>query len=155
MAITFATITYHFWMRLIVGYIVNKVMNNKADYRKKRYQLHPIENHFYRIIKVKKWKNRMPSYEPEFFSPKKHTWDEIAQAMCQAEVVHEIIVIMSFVPILASAFCGAFYVFLWTSIFSALFDLLFVIMQRFNRQRVIEITKKKKFLMPIENLYKK
>lgn len=144
LAITFATMAYHFWMRLIVGYIVNKVMNNRADYTRKRYQLYPIESHLYEILKVKKWKSRMPSYDPELFSPKKHTWDEIAQAMCQAEVVHEIIIILSFVPILASAFFGAFSVFLWTSIFSALFDSLFVIMQRYNRQRVMKGIKKGK-----------
>lgn len=144
MAITFATMAYHFWMRLIVGYIVNKVMNNKADYTRKRYQLHPIERRLYEILKVKRWKSRMPSYDPELFSPKKHTWDEIAQAMCQAEVVHEIIIVLSFVPILASAFLGAFSVFLWTSILSALFDSLFVIMQRYNRQRVMRGIKKRK-----------
>lgn len=144
LAITFATISYHFWMRLMVGYLVNKGMDNRADYTKKRYQLHPAELGFYGLIRVKKWKGKMPSYDPELFSPKKHTWDEIAQAMCQAEVVHEIIVILSFVPIIAAVFFGSFYVFLWTSIAAAFFDSLFVIMQRYNRPRVIKMAEKRR-----------
>ena len=144
LAITFATISYHFWMRLIVGYIVNKRMDNKADYTKKWFQLRPAESHFYEMIKVKKWKGKMPSYDPELFSQKKHTWDEIAQAMCQAELVHEVIVILSFVPIIATVFFGAFFVFLWTSIAAALFDSLFVIMQRYNRPRVIKMAEKRR-----------
>ena len=67
LAITFATISYHFWMRLIVGYIVNKRMDNKADYTKKWFQLRPAESHFYEMIKVKKWKGNMPSYDLVLF----------------------------------------------------------------------------------------
>ena len=139
LAITFATISYHFWMRLIVGYIVNKRMDNKADYTKKWFQLRPAESHFYEMIKVKKWKGKMPSYDPELFSKKKHTWDEIAGAMCQSELVHETIVILSFLPILSSLWFDSALVFILTSLFSALFDLMFVIIQRYNRPRVLKI----------------
>ena len=86
----------------------------------------------------------MPTYQPELFSPKEHTWDEIAQAMCQAEVVHEIIIIFSFLPIAASIIWESFWVFFITSILAAMFDLSFVIMQRYNRPRVVKIAKKEK-----------
>ena len=38
LAITFCTITYHFLMRLAVGYAFDALMNNRADYSKKWYQ---------------------------------------------------------------------------------------------------------------------
>ena len=80
----------------------------------------------------------MPAFQPALFDTKIHFWSEKAQAMCQAEVVHEIIVVLSFVPILFSIWVGALPVFLITSILSAGMDLMFVILQRYNRSRVIK-----------------
>ena len=84
----------------------------------------------------------MPTYQPELFSPKEHTWDEIAQAMCQAELVHEIIIVLSFVPILAAIPFGALFVFVITSVLAACYDAMFVIMQRYNRPRILKLIKK-------------
>ena len=80
----------------------------------------------------------MPAFQPALFDTKIHFWSEIAQAMCQAEVVHEIIVVLSFVPILFSIWVGALPVFLITSFLSAGMDLMFVILQRYNRSREIK-----------------
>ena len=107
-AITFGTCFYHFAMRLLVGHLVNHRMRNKADYRKPWYQLRPFEAKFYKWLKVKKWKGNMPTYDPGVFDPKLHTWVEIAQAMCQAELVHEVIVLLSFLPLFAAIPFGAF-----------------------------------------------
>ena len=137
--ITFLTVSYHFLMRLAVGYLINKKMHNTADLSRLWYQSKKWENRLYRFLQVKKWKAFLPSYESENFSPKSHSWSEIAQAMCQAEVVHEIILILSFVPILFSIPFGSTPVFIITSIFAALFDLLFVITQRYNRQRIMKM----------------
>ena len=136
LAITFGTITYHFVMRLLIGWLVMIFMKNKADYTKQWYQLHPWEKTLYKKIKIKKWKNKMPTYRPEDFSPKEHTWHEIAQTMCQSEVGHELIIGFSFLPIIASKWFGAFGVFVITSVISAGFDLIFVMMQRYNRGRI-------------------
>ena len=43
LAITFGTISYHFVMRLLVGGVIDVIMDNKADYNKKWYQLKPFE----------------------------------------------------------------------------------------------------------------
>ncbi len=138
LAITFGTTAYHLGMRLIVGQIFNSTMRNRADFTKKWYRLRPWENKLYRLLKVKAWKDKMPTYHPEAFSPKKHSWNEIAGAMCQSELVHEVNVILSFLPLAASVWFGSFFVFLITSIGGAVFDLIFVIMQRYNRARVIK-----------------
>ncbi|MBE5947743.1 MAG: hypothetical protein E7261_01815 [Lachnospiraceae bacterium] len=142
LAITFGTIAYHFVMRLLVGGIVDTIMHNRADYNKKWYQLRPFEEKLYKKLKVKNWKKKMPTYEPELFDVKKHTFDEIAQAMCQAEVVHEVIVVFSFLPLITVPVFGSFWVFLITSLLSACLDLSFVIMQRYNRPRIIKLIKK-------------
>lgn len=141
LAITFGTITYHFVMRLLIGWLVMIFMKNKADYTKQWYQLHPWEKTLYKKIKIKKWKNKMPTYRPEDFSPKEHTWHEIAQTMCQSEVGHELIIGFSFLPIIASKWFGAFGVFVITAVISAGFDLIFVMMQRYNRDRIRRLIK--------------
>ena len=142
--ITFGTIAYHFVMRLCVGGVFNKLMKNKADYTKKWYQQRPWEKQLYKKLKVKQWKNKMVTFDPDLFDPEKHSLDEIVQAMCQAELVHETIIILSFVPILASVRVGALPVFVITSVLAACLDLVSVIIQRFNRPRVIKLIEREK-----------
>lgn len=144
LAITFATTFYHLAVRLLVGRLYNAGMRNRADYTKKWYQLRAWENKLYQFLRVKAWKNKMPAFYPETFSPQNHSWAEIAQAMCQSELVHETNMLLSFVPLIFARWFGAFYVFLITSAGGALFDLLFVIMQRYNRARVIKIASKRR-----------
>ena len=145
LAITFTTISYHFCMRLFVGVAYDRVMNNKADYSRAWFQVSDTENRIYRFLKVKKWKRKMPTYDPDVFSPEKHTWDEIAQAMCQSELVHETNVVLSFVPVIWIIWWGSLWVFIITSICAALFDMIFVIMQRYNRPRIIRLAKTDRF----------
>ena len=138
-AITFGTIAYHLIMRLLVGLIFNLTMDNKADYKKSWYQVSHREMSLYEKWKVKKWKGKMPTYEDSLFDQKKHTWEEIIQAMCQAELVHETIVVLSFLPILAGIWFGDFPVFIITSLMAAVLDMSFVIIQRYNRQRITQL----------------
>lgn len=139
LSITFGTTSYHFIMRLAVGYIVNGIMHNKADYNKKFFKPRKFEAKLYKLLKVKKWKDKMPTYNPEFYSTEKHSLEEIAMVTCQAEVVHKIIILLSFVPVLFTLLFGSFWVFMITSIISALIDTIFVIMQRYNRPRIIKL----------------
>ena len=142
LAITFGTISYHVLIRLLIGLGFNLTMHNRADVHAAWFQPRAWEKPLYDKLRVKRWKKRMPTYQPELFDPKRHTWDEIAQAMCQAELVHETIVLASFLPLIASVWFGDFGVFLITSVLAALFDLVFVIMQRFNRPAVVRIAER-------------
>ena len=85
----------------------------------------------------------MPTYDSSLFDPKLHTWDEIAQAMCHAEIVHESIAVLSFLPIIAGIWFGAYPVFIITSIIAAIIDMMFVMMQRYNRNRIMKIVMRK------------
>lgn len=143
LAITSGTIAYHFVMRLMVGLAFHATMRNKADYRKRWYQVSKREMAVYEKLKVKQWKRRMPTYDPALFDPRLHTWEEIVQAMCQAELVHETIAVLSFLPILAGIWFGEYPVFIVTSVLSAACDIVFVIMQRYNRQRVTKLLNRK------------
>lgn len=144
LAITFGTTFYHLGMRLLVGLIYGVTMRNRADYTRRWYQIRPWEQKLYQFLKVKSWKSKMPAYRPETFSREKHSWDEIAQAMCQAELVHETNVILSFAPVICSVWLGEFWVFFITSVGGALFDLMFAVMQRYNRPRVVKAVLRQK-----------
>ena len=143
LAITFGTIAYHFIARLLVGALYSSIIKNKGDYTKKWYQVSDFEMKIYQRLKVKKWKNKMPTYNMDTFDISKHSWDEIAQATCQSELVHETNVIVSFLPVAASIWLGEFWVFFITSVLSAVFDSMFVFMQRFNRARILKVMAKR------------
>ena len=143
-AITFGTTAYHFIMRLAVGGIVNGIYKNQFDYSTPWFQTKPCERAIYEKWNVKAWKEKLPSYDPSLFSLKEHSFHEIAQAMCQAEIVHELIIVLSFVPLLFSIWLGTFPVFLITSVAAAVFDSLFVIVQRYNRERIVRLAKRTK-----------
>lgn len=138
-AITWGTTAYHFAMRLLVGSLVHLLLQNHVDYRAKWFQVSAAEKKLYKKLKVQKWKAKMPTYDPDSFDRKRHCWDEIAQAMCQAELVHEGIIVLSFLPILAAIPFDALWVFVITSVLAAGVDLLFVIMQRYNRPRILKL----------------
>lgn len=135
--ITFGTFSYHFGMRLAVGTTVNAILHNRADVTRRWFRQKGFEKKLYAVLHVRRWRDKMPTYSPDAFSVEKHTYDEIAQAMCQAELVHEIIALLSFLPLATVPWLGAFPVFLATSALAAGYDLLFVILQRYNRPIVL------------------
>jgi len=141
--ITFGTITYHFAVRLAVGMSLDLIMDNKADYKKAWYQVSDFEMKLYNKLKVKQWKKKMPTYSEDTFDTSSHSWEEIIQATCQSELVHEINAVFSFFPVVASVWFGSFYVFLITSACGSGFDLMFVMMQRFNRTRILKMKRKR------------
>jgi hypothetical protein len=141
-AITLGTAAYHFAMRLAFGTVMHLLLRNRVDYRAKWFQVSAAEKKLYKKLNVQKWKAKMPTYAPDTFDRKRHSWDEIAQAMCQAELVHEGIIVLSFVPVLGAISFGAVWVFVITSFLAACIDLAFVIMQRYNRPRVLKTIEK-------------
>lgn len=148
LTITAATFAYHLLMRLAVGLIFDKTMRNRANPDGWWFRQRAWEPRLYEALRVSQWKTNMPSYQPDLFDRHKHTWDEIAQAMCQAELVHETIIPLSFLPVAAVPWLGALPVFLITSTLAACFDLLFVLMQRYNRPRVLQIAERVKKKAP-------
>lgn len=141
-AITVGTTFYHFAMRLVVGYIIDIKFHNHMDYTKKWFRERKFEPKIYNMIGIKKWKKRIPSFNPNDFLLEKHFITDIIQVTCQAEIVHEVIMVLSFVPVIFSVYFGAMEVFLITSCIAFLFDSIFVILQRYNRPRLMKLIKK-------------
>ncbi len=136
LAITLGTIAYHLLVRLLMGSVLGSPALVRPDYAGGWFRVRPWEQRLYKALKVKAWKNKLPTYSPEGFSHKLHSWEEIAANMCRSELVHEANAALSFVPLAFSIKFGSFGVFLATSVCGAAFDLAFVIIQRYNRGRI-------------------
>lgn len=141
-AISFGTTAYHFLMRLVVGYAVLYTTKNQFDFRKPWFQPKTWESSLYRFLNLRNWKGKLPTYAPGQFSLKENTLHQVIQNMCGAELVHELIMVLSFLPLLTVPVFGAFPVFFVTSLLSALFDSAFVMAQRYNRPRLVRIYEK-------------
>lgn len=135
LAITFGTAFYHFAMRLITGKLTGHNFNYNSFWFKEK----SFEKKLYKAIKVKKWKNKLPSFNPQTYMVNNIPLESIVNTMCRNEVIHEIIAVLSFVPILFSLVFDETLVFIITSVIACLFDLIFVVMQRYNRPRVIKL----------------
>ena len=135
LAITFGTTCYHFSMRLLVGALVP----NDFDYHRRWFHCSSFETGLYKKLRLKQWKGQLPTYNPRLFSLQDNSLEQIVRNMCQAEVIHEVIILCSFIPLLFSMVWDSFGVFLITSVLAACFDALFVMLQRFNRPRIIKM----------------
>ncbi len=141
-AISFGTTCYHFSMRLIVGTIVPPFMRN-ISYCCKWFHPRSWEPALFRFLNIRDWKGTLPTYDPSQFDLSQNTLEQVVHNTCNAEVVHEVIMVLSFVPLLFSIVLDAFPVFLVTSIIASLYDSIFVIAQRYNRPRLVRLLRKK------------
>lgn len=140
-AITFGTIFYHLAIRLAAGYTIDGIFHNRMNYNRKWFREKAFEKPLYEKLRVKKWKKHLPTFQPEFFQLQSHSMEELVQVTCQAEIVHEVNRLLSFVPVAASVWFGSLGVFLVTSCAAFLFDGTFVLLQRYNRPRMVRLMK--------------
>lgn len=140
-------VAFHFALRVYGGELVDKIFNNQINYKLWWFKEHWWEKYLHKLLGVKKWKNKMPTYDPDLFDTKKHSLKEILMAMCQAEVVHEINILLGFVPLITAIFLPEYFWFLLiTSIFSGLIDNLFRMMQRYNIPRIRRLVDKQEII---------
>ena len=136
--ITAFTIMYHFWVRIIMGN-VSKIFKNKINYKQSFFKERKFEKKLYKILRVKDWKGKALTYNPESFSLKEHSLDEIANTMCKSEVDHWINEIISVSTLLFAIPWGELWIFAITALAAMIFDSQFIIIQRYNRPRVLKI----------------
>jgi len=136
------TIVYHFWVRIIMGN-VSKLFKKHINYKQAFFKERKFEKGLYKFLRVKDWKGKALTYNPESFSLKEHSLEEIANTMTKSEVDHWINEIISFISILFSfIWPELFWAFLISAIVAMVFDSQFIIIQRYNRPRVMKILEK-------------
>jgi len=135
------TIMYHLWIRIIMGNVTN-LFKDKIKHTSWWFKERNFEKKLYKLLKVKKWKGKALTYNPELFSLKEHSLEEIAHAMTKAETDHWINEIISLSTILFGVIWGQLWIFIVSAIIAMVFDAQFIVIQRYNRPRVLKLLEK-------------
>jgi len=130
------TIMYHLWVRIIMGN-VSKLFKKHINYNKKWFKERKFEKGLYKLLRVKEWKGKALTYNPELYSLKDNSLEDIANTMCKSEVDHWINELISLSTLLFAIPWGNFGAFLITAIAAMIFDGQFIVIQRYNRPRVL------------------
>lgn len=136
LAITFFTTFYHFFIRFFVSTITYLPLRNLQNTDNFWFRQKKFEKKLYAKIRVQKWKKYMPTYNPPKFDLRRRPPQEIVAETCRAEINHLLIIPLCLFPIFWSLFWGELPVFLITSVLSALAEVPFIIIQRYNRPRL-------------------
>ena len=127
------TVAYHFLMRITVGETVTLYHRSRPfPEDSRRFRQLRFEPELYRFLRVKRWKSRILTAKPWQFDMKERTAQELLFHVKQAETVHELSMLLSYLPLLFSR--SPFQVF--AAVFGSLADLKYTIVQRFNRPRI-------------------
>lgn len=136
--ITALTFWYQFEMRSFVGNYLIKMIP-KFQINSKWFRQTNLERKLDKLLKVKQWKKHVKSYNPMEFDTRRYSLKQICSHMHQAEMIHEIIFVLSYIPILFSIWVGDTWIFVITSILASLIDLSLVIVQRYNSNRILKL----------------
>lgn len=136
------TVCYHFTIRLVIGCVYDYFLRNCVDYKRKWFAERSFEKKLYKTLRVKKWKDYVPTADESLFSLEKKTPKQIIMAGCQAEIVHETCAAAGLLAMFLTFPFGEFWVFFATSILAALCDLVYVAIQRYNRPRLLRLMEK-------------
>lgn len=136
--VTAFTLVYHLWGRIIMGN-VTKLFRIDRDHW--WFRERSFEKKLYQLLRVRKWKGKALTYRPELFDLHKYSLDEIADTMTKAETDHWVNEGISLVSISFGLIWGETWIFLLTALAAMLFDAQFIVIQRYNRPKVLRVLK--------------
>ncbi len=139
--VTAFTIMYHFWGRIIMGNVTKLF---KIDHNHWWFKERGFEKGLYKFLKVKNWKDKVLTYNPELFSLKDYSMEDIARTMTKAETDHWINELISLSTLIFGLIWGEMWIFALTAALAMLFDGQFIVIQRFNRPRVLKVIEMQK-----------
>jgi len=139
--IVFFIIMYHMWVRIIMGN-VSKLFRKHINYKQWWFKERKFEKKLYKFLRVKDWKGKALTYNPEQFSVKDNSPEQLLDTMTKSEVDHWINEAISVGAMFFIIPWGKYipgFLFIVTAIAAMIFDSQFIIIQRYNRPRVIKL----------------
>ncbi len=134
--VTAFTVLYHFWGRILLGKLTAHFPIRYCHWWfKERF----FEKKLYKLLRVRKWKEKVLTFDPAAFDVKAHTYEELATTMSKAETDHWINQLLSLSTLLFPLLWGQFWIFFGTAIAAMLFDAQFIVVQRYNRPHVLQL----------------
>lgn len=133
------TVVYHFKGRLIMGEQTKKwnISYKHPFFRERRF-----EQKLYKLLRVREWRDKVLTYDPESYNVKTHTYTQLANTMSKSECDHWINELISLSTLAFGLIWGEMWIFALTALVSMLFDAQFIVVQRYNRKRVVSLIKK-------------
>lgn len=142
-------ILYHFGLRILMGQVTKRIRINYMHPWFRRYKL---EKKLYKLLRVRAWKDKVLTFEPENYDVKNRTLEQLAATMAKSELDHWINQIISLFSISFLFVWGCAPAFIITAIAAMLFDAQFIIVQRYNRPIVLNVISTKARLHPPRNV---
>lgn len=135
------TIVYHFKGRLIMGELTKKwnIRYDHSFFRERRF-----ERKLYKLLRVRAWRGKVLTYDPSAFDVKVRSYEEIAYAMCKAEVDHWINELISISTLAFGLIWGEMWIFALACVIAMAFDVQFILVQRYNRPTVLRLIRRQK-----------
>ena len=143
--ITFLMFAYHIDIRILIGTFVS-LFKSRINVEKKSCRI--SEKEFKRLtkLKVKKWKEKAPTlFKSQFSLKNSQGVDVIIQNCINAEIVHWLCFFFGLgaIPLGCLLSLDELWLYILTSLIaSLLFDLPFVLIQRYNRYRLYSLRDK-------------
>lgn len=151
-AITCGMFAYHMLIRFAAPALLWIVFRRHYNPASAWFAPRPWEEKLYRRLRVHRWKGRALTYAPDEFSLRLHSLDEIVQNMCHAEAVHALIAALSLLSMLFILPFGAPGAFISTAILAALLDTAFIVIQRYNRPRIMRLAQRQRRIQAQQHL---
>lgn len=115
------------------------ISRNQNFYNSWWFTLHGFEKKLYKKLKVKKWKAGIATYDERLFDFTRHTPKQVLFTICQSEIVHELNVVLSFMPLVFTPKLGHWIIILIHCVIFSLVNIPFIIIQRYNRPRILKM----------------
>ena len=136
------TVMYHLWLRIIMGNVV-KLFKKNINYKQWWFKEKNFEKYIYKFLRVKKWKRKALTYNPELFSLRENSLEDIANTTAKVEIDHWVNELISLTTLFFAIPWGAFWAFFISAIAAMIFDAQFIAIQRYNRPRIARILEKR------------
>lgn len=133
-------ILYHFGLRILMGEVTKHF---KINFRHPFYKERRFEKGLYKLLKVRKWKDKVLTFEPENYDFENRTLEQLATTMAKSELDHWINEVISVLSLLFIFLWGCPPAFLISAVAAMIFDAQFIIVQRYNRPIVVRLIDRK------------
>ena len=137
----------HFGVAELITHLPAETQHRLFDWNRPFFRVSEREMALYRRLRLPRWKDRLPQFNPEF--DKRHLaavptpayLRQFLEVTCHAEVIHELIALLGFLSLFFCLLCEHpldwLPLFFWIALFIGLCNLPFAAIQRYNRFRLV------------------
>ena len=129
-------VLYHFGLRVFMGELTKRFT---ISYEHPWFKERSFEKKLYKWLRVRKWKDKVLTFDPDAYDFKNRTLRQLATTMAKSETDHWINEVISLTSILFFFLFGNLPAFIISAVAAMVFDAQFIVVQRFNRPIVLRL----------------